>query len=792
MKKRAILLFLPVLAALVLSAGLLPAAAEDPPPEEKTPVSLSIVSGPDKTVYRAGETFDAAGLRLSVTYSDQSEEEVALSGVSGLPGRLDAEALGGKAGEAVFPLSFTAEGATVSADLSISVRDELLSVVFTAVPTAVLNDNAVDFSGVRAVATYAIEGEKVFSEGVSIGPYDNTIFNPDLKNGFFEAEATFTDAGGLSASAPVRVPVVSDVPVPADRVLYVSSTGSGDGSSPLSPLGRDANYPSGLWVDLQGALGEPGLLYDENFAPVPSCVYQGSELYRAIYALSPAGGRIVIVGEASFGPGGDEISDGFIALGAAGNVDLPFWEGKIEITGFDMDSIFSLDARLNAPRLHFNGPLSVYDVIFSVDFTSISTGRPLIAFGGCDALLDLTDGEGGARAILREFTLEDGVLSASSVTRAPGGESRLDPDVCLSAVKGDLSARNGSATLSLTGGRYHNVYAGGCDPLPGGYTISGDLTLSLTGVAVSGETGASPSDENGEYAAFDGNVTVVVNDGCSFGGHIGFSKRRFVSDGYVFRLAVNAMPSLSPDNGYGTKLFRASAGGSVSGSKGLCVLDFSGMDFSTFASLRFAADLTFFRHDASCVYPDGSPAGRGVSSSAGFHKVLVPCGVTYVGASIRLTGNMGIRFKFELRDELKAPGFRFGVLIGRAGNFVSDPMTTGHEKAVDRVLYDFESGVDRYFVKEEGRTVYTIVITDSAGNWGDEERKTDYMVMPYTVENGVTRYGSFLGFSLSSGGVNRKNTGAGLVRSVRYVASLMVPFYAGTPFEETVASLAAA
>ena len=639
-------------------------------------------------------------------------------------------------------------------------------------------------------ANYVLAGEDELTGDALTYTCDNTISNTQLQNKRVNVTASL---GGQSVE--FYAPVVSDVTVPSDHVLYVSATGTGDGS-PASPLGFDANYPQGIHYG-----GANNYLLDNNNSQISACVYQGSPLYRAIYALSETGGRIVIVGEASFGPGGNRLTEDFISYNSTGNIYMPTWENEIEITGLGDDAILSYDARLCNPRWQFSGPVNIHGVKFAVDYSSGSNGRPDMAFGGQNSTFDVSTG-----MIKRVFTLADGAPTGDPSAVSLSSESAHDPVICAGKMWSNSTTQNRNATFNLIGGTWHQVHASG-NVSPGSvYTQTGDITVTLTGVTLVSNFYGSMA---GNYAKFAGNVTLVINDGCTFGNYIMFSYQGFTSTAYTYRVVLNAVPSLTfAASSMSTFWTNSGSQDPNLGYRENLILDMSGMDYDDFYANKATLNQMFYRWDDSVTDEIDAPWGASVSEKAGFKTVIAPSGIRYVGTSIRVTGNMGIRFKFTIPDYLMSESdFTFGVLVGKASNFSSTEMTLDSAKTNENptgkaIKTEFVKKVggsvttDRWFEhNSDGTTAYMLVLTDKYKNWSDTERTTEYMVRPYTVtgtgDGTLIRYGNFLGIKDTAGNVNYKNVTSGLTRSIRYVAKQAQAYYATTAYADAVNALAA-
>ncbi|MBR5741410.1 MAG: hypothetical protein IKX91_02535, partial [Firmicutes bacterium] len=442
-------------------------------PAAKTFTSLAVTTNPTRTVYAINDTFAPAGMVVTAFYSDSTSDVVALENLTGLPSLLDLTAIGGTLGSKTFVLSYTSLGATQTADLVITVTDKINSVTYADIPTAVLNDDAVDFSGMTATVVYEVAGEvAATSADFTVGSYVNTMYNTELQSKRFKVQVTYTDANGLTKAQDIYVPVVSDLTV-VNNTIYISNTGVGDGQSAASPLGFDALYPTGIWADVNKEHNSSAVyLFDGNFDQVPSCIYQGSPLYRAIYALLETGGRIVIVDEATFGPGGNGVAHNYITGNATCNIYLPTWNHEIEIVGKDASSVLSYDARLTNPRWHFSGPVNIHGLTLSIDYTSYSTVRPAMAFGGYNSTLDATN------MIKRQFDYANGVVEDTFAEKDIGAETAHDPDIGAGKMWGNYSTQNGNATFALTGGKWRFFDAtGNTSVSTSGYVVTGDTTI---------------------------------------------------------------------------------------------------------------------------------------------------------------------------------------------------------------------------------------------------------------------------------------------------------------------------
>ena len=146
----------------------------------------------------------------------------------------------------------------------------LSAYAFSSVDTgADVNINIAD-TAKRVVKAQGSADETVIPENAYL-TYSRKAIRDDEISGF-KAERVVAN-GDVSSQPDVYMPTI-----------YISANGTGDGSSPESPLGNVAGYdplaPKGGAWDTAG-----------------SCdAYKGNVLYRAFEELAPSGGRIVLVG----------------------------------------------------------------------------------------------------------------------------------------------------------------------------------------------------------------------------------------------------------------------------------------------------------------------------------------------------------------------------------------------------------------------------------------------------------------------------------------------------------------
>lgn len=175
--------------------------------EEFEPVTLSsiaITTPPTKTSYYAGDTFDRSGMVVTASFSDLSSSTISYdaSGANGY--NYSTSAL--IAGATTHTISYTFEGVTKTANVTISVTAVVLSSISisgTPTKTTYLVGQSFDPTGITVTATR--------NNGSTANVTSSTTFTPDpLTAGTTSVTASYTE-GAVTKTATVSGLTVNDV-----------------------------------------------------------------------------------------------------------------------------------------------------------------------------------------------------------------------------------------------------------------------------------------------------------------------------------------------------------------------------------------------------------------------------------------------------------------------------------------------------------------------------------------------------------------------------------------------------
>lgn len=170
----------------------------------KTLSSIAVTTPPTQTAYYAGDTFNRAGMVVTASFSDSSSSTVSYdaSGANGY--NYSTSAL--IAGATIHTISYTFEGVTKTANVTISVTAVVLSSISisgTPTKTTYLVGQSFDPTGITVTATR--------NNGSTANVTSSTTFTPDpLTVGTTSVTASYTE-GAVTKTATVSGLIVKDV-----------------------------------------------------------------------------------------------------------------------------------------------------------------------------------------------------------------------------------------------------------------------------------------------------------------------------------------------------------------------------------------------------------------------------------------------------------------------------------------------------------------------------------------------------------------------------------------------------
>ncbi len=292
----------------------------------------------------------------------------------------------------------------------------------------------------------------------------------------------------------------------ATKTVYISATGTGDGSSAASPLGpdkvtvnatggatqsfTDANYADVIaWIGNNAGSGK--ISFDDYKKLVEANV-----IYKAFKAIGADGGTIVVVGEVAV-DAADNFQDTY-----AGDFTLPE-AGDITIKGNDANAKFILDhAKTNSTNLIFSSNVTFKDINIVYNYESNMTSNYNLGFH--------------IFANGKNLTFDTGVTVTSFdyKTGSPVAGSWL-PSIFAGHRKTPVTA---NPVITVKSGSFGGLYTAGHSINPTDTTGTAKVTGTTKVVVEGGRVddiyfGGPNTPGNRKYSYNDGNVELAVKGG---------------------------------------------------------------------------------------------------------------------------------------------------------------------------------------------------------------------------------------------------------------------------------------
>ncbi len=284
-----------------------------------------------------------------------------------------------------------------------------------------------------------------------------------------------------------------------ERVIYISDTGTGDGSTPEKALGPTTVVPLNEWHEgdnIPKSNNHQNTAAEANMywfcKSVADAYYKNSVLYQAAEKLADTGGRIVIVGDVKIGYAQ--------SLSSASHYDrdfyMPSYSKQITVSGYDSSSRFII---CEGAHVQLGG-----DTLFE----NLHIGSMLTPLGsqGCASANLSTNGAQnrnlcarGHKLVIGENVDTSNFDGSTSVSYYPSvsGASRFestdyDVDVTINSgtwynvyglTRGIAAnpsyAASGNIKLTINGGTFLDyICAGGRNST---YSVVGNVDLTITG-----------------------------------------------------------------------------------------------------------------------------------------------------------------------------------------------------------------------------------------------------------------------------------------------------------------------
>lgn len=304
----------------------------------------------------------------------------------------------------------------------------------------------------------------------------------------------------------------------ADKVVYVSSTGTGDGSSPTSPIGPGTvngtiTYTTGgTAFDYTGenakgyyeAISELKANFAINkkgFVPASDCLTKASPLYRAFEAIGTGNtGTIIIMDELVF-----ESADR-MEVNSASEGKLP-QTGAVTITS--KDEVNGVDYGASGAKLVLDHSLWTS---VAIQLGSVTTWKNIaIEYKYGTAGYGVWENSFPIYASCNSITIDEGVtVTSTNVGTTPASEGDRYPNIFGGARYSNLSS-NGKSYITVKSGNWGAIFGAG-------HGMSGPNTgaIKAANITVSGgtvgEINGAGSDMR-DIAYVDTDLTISVNGG---------------------------------------------------------------------------------------------------------------------------------------------------------------------------------------------------------------------------------------------------------------------------------------
>jgi len=282
-----------------------------------------------------------------------------------------------------------------------------------------------------------------------------------------------------------------------ERVIYISSAGTGDGSSPSSPLGNAPTYASEV---------------ANSDANVAKFAFRKNALYLAYQQLLETGGRIVVVGELVVD------SHEFLGLGHNQVADFILCDQKADGTSFTETMGMASGKTVTITAKHNNvdyGQTSNAKIIVKHDSnhtTCIATKMNTV----WDDITFVTTTAKTTNSTWSHNTLILG--SGCNVTFGNGFKTELGDSTALYpiVVGGTRKfAITANPVITINGGKFDQVYCSGYGQNNGANTatITGNVKLNVNGGEITTISGTGTFHSGRQHASVVGNVDITVNGG---------------------------------------------------------------------------------------------------------------------------------------------------------------------------------------------------------------------------------------------------------------------------------------
>ena len=299
----------------------------------------------------------------------------------------------------------------------------------------------------------------------------------------------------------------------AEKVIYISSTGTGKGKSPANPMGH-GNYTGTVTHKVSGVVKATQTFNDRPYAEVleylytlkdgvisfDKNLYEQNAFYRAFNELKETGGRIVIVGEVAFDIA-STLQNGSVS-------DTVFPENKATITVTSIhgsDNYKNSGAKLIFDHSHWNsgiieimGPVVLKDLDVEYRYNTKSTGNWINGFSL------YTSG--------KDFTVDTGVTVTSVEYADNGSTSAGDRYINILAGR-RFAASSGNPVITIKSGTFSSIYGAGHSNVSGSASLTGNVTINVSGGKVASINGGGVEQNNRKSTKIVGNLAINITGG---------------------------------------------------------------------------------------------------------------------------------------------------------------------------------------------------------------------------------------------------------------------------------------